>query len=62
MAVKIIRQGKNPKDIEREGECNNCHTVFTFTRADAEIVYDQRDGDFLRIACPFCKNDVTTGI
>lgn len=62
MTIKIIRQGKNPKDIEHEGECRNCHTVFTFTRADAETVYDQRDGDFFRIACPFCKQDVTQGV
>lgn len=62
MAVKIIRPGKKPEDVIHEVECRHCTTVFQFTRGDAETVSDQRDGDFLRIACPFCKQDVTTGI
>lgn len=61
MAVKIIRPGIKPKDIVFEVECRHCTTVFQFARGDAETVYD-RTGDFLRIKCPFCKQDFTRGL
>lgn len=57
--VTVIKQGKLPEDVEYEVECYKCRTIFSFKAKEAEKVYDQRDGDFLSINCPICKNKVT---
>lgn len=59
MTVKIIQQGTLPELRPYRCECTHCRTVFEFLRSDAEYVSDQRDGDFLRIDCPFCGKACT---
>ena len=54
--IKIIKQGIDPKDYTYAHKCYECDTIFTFQKTDFETVYDQRDGDFLRIVCPVCKD------
>lgn len=50
----IIREGFIPEQHPIRLECDNCHTIFEFAKSEAELVYDQRDGNFLKIACPMC--------
>lgn len=53
--MKIIEQGALPEEKIYKVRCNNCSTLFEFKKHEAEYVSDQRDGDFLRVSCPFCK-------
>lgn len=52
---KIIKQGSLPDHEVIETTCGNCKTIFTFTVIEADAVYDQRDGDYFKISCPFCS-------
>lgn len=60
MTVQIIRAGILPEEQPYTATCRNCDCQFTFLRADASYVSDQRDGDYLRIPCPTCTQTVTT--
>lgn len=58
MAVEIITPGILPEDRKYTATCSRCACKFKFLRGDAELVHDQRDGDYLRIGCPTCYADV----
>ena len=53
--MKIIRHGKIPQEKECQSECHNCKTLFSLTIAEGELVYDQRDGDYIKTNCPLCS-------
>lgn len=53
--MEIIVRGKLPEEDEYEATCYRCRTVFRFQRVEARYVSDQREGDYLSIACPVCK-------
>lgn len=57
--VVIIRHGELPEEKSYETTCRHCNTIFVFERHEARLVRDQRDGDFLKIACPLCKTKCT---
>jgi hypothetical protein len=61
--MKIIKQGTPPEDRVYRGVCHRCKCEVEFKRSEAEFVPDQRDGSFLRVACPCCKAcHITVGV
>lgn len=59
MTIKIIRHGTLPEARPYKATCRHCDCHFEFHRGDATFVADQRDGDYLFIPCPTCKQQVT---
>lgn len=59
--VEITKKGKLPSEKVYTASCRNCHTQFKFKQGEAEMVYDQRDGNYLKITCPLegCGHVVT---
>lgn len=57
--MRIIRPGKEPRNKEYRTTCGNCDCHFEFVASEAKEVQDQRDGDYLEIACPTCGHAVT---
>lgn len=57
--VHIIERGTPPGDEPIETKCRRCTTKFSFTEGEAKRIPDQRDGDYLEIACPVCSASVT---
>lgn len=51
--MNIIKAGKLPEEKQYQTTCDRCKTIFTFKQKEAEYVSDQRDGDFLKVKCPF---------
>ena len=60
--MKIIKKGKLPEKRVYRAHCPHCKTIFSFEKHEAKLEGDQRDGDFLRVKCPLCKNDVCISI
>jgi hypothetical protein len=60
--VKIIHRGTDPKDVTHRAVCNRCKTEIEFTQSEAIYHSDQRDGDFLSIACPVCMTQITKAV
>lgn len=57
--MKIIKKGRLPGDKEFHADCRVCGCEFTFKQSEAiEIIYDQRDGDYMKVRCPFCNVDI----
>lgn len=48
----IVTPGQLPADKEVTTECNNCGTLFTFTRGEAKEGADDRFGRYLEVVCP----------
>lgn len=59
MTVKILIPGMEPEHTPIRGDCRHCGCAFEFMPADAKLIFDQRDGDFYFIPCPYCKCDYT---
>lgn len=53
--MKIIKKGVKMCDRLYKMECGDCGTVFEFKEKEGKVVYDQRDGDYIEIKCPVCK-------
>jgi hypothetical protein len=64
MSVRVIKEGKLPAKDEYYLKCNNCKCEFEFLREDTGVAphYDQRDGNYLSIDCPTCKQTCTIAI
>lgn len=58
--VEIIKQGQLPGDKIKRCTCRTCSTEFVFKVSEAKYNSDQRDGDFLSIPCPLCRNACIT--
>ena len=56
--MKAIKEGMIPGNIVHRASCNQCKTVVEFLRSEGRISYDQRDGDFITIVCPLCRDDI----
>lgn len=52
--MKVIKRGELPETKVYGGKCQRCSTEVEFVRGEAKYNSDQRDGDFLSIACPVC--------
>lgn len=58
--MNIIKQGVLPQEKVHQVTCRTCSTVFEFSKAEAQLVFDQRDGNYLKVNCPLCGNSCTT--
>lgn len=53
--MEIIKRGTPPSEKVFQGECYACGTIVKFTRAEAAISPDHREGPNYYITCPICK-------
>lgn len=53
--MKIIERGTIPADREWKATCVHCGTRFEFKQSEGTFRSDQRDGDYVEIPCPVCK-------
>jgi endogenous inhibitor of DNA gyrase (YacG/DUF329 family) len=60
--MKILKKGKRPEDKVYHAECTNCNTEVEFKYSEAKHIFDQRDGDYLTVKCPVCKQFIYTGV
>jgi hypothetical protein len=60
--MNIIERGKHPKNKLYTVRCRQCETKFEFEKHEAKMNYDQRDGDYVSIACPVCKTECTHSV
>ena len=56
MAIEVITRGHLPENDQFEACCHKCKSDLRFLRGDAKLTFDQRDGDFVTIACPVCQS------
>jgi hypothetical protein len=54
--MKIVKRGKDPKEIVWRGDCSKCGSTIEAKRGElVSIEYDQREnGEFGRATCPVC--------
>lgn len=60
--MRIIREGKIPEEKTYTVECHYCKTAFEFAQKEGRYQPDQRDGDYIEIACPTCKKPCTVAV
>lgn len=60
--MKILERGTKPTNKVYTVRCTHCRTKFEFARHEGKVIYDQREGDFIMIACPVCWSQVTTSV
>lgn len=58
MAIEVVRRGHLPEEDQFEAQCYRCKSDIRFLRSDAKFTADQRDGDFVTVACPVCQTPV----
>jgi hypothetical protein len=54
--VEILKKGKSPLELTYDHTCKICKTRFRFAYSEGQRMSDNRDGDYLTIDCPICKN------
>lgn len=56
--MRIITQGKHPRDYKYRCNCHACRSVIEYTKADVKVISDsQRDGTTHSLGpCPFCSS------
>ncbi len=57
--MKVLKVGNPPDGKVHRTSCRHCKARFEFAAREAKYITDQRDGDFLQIACPTCGAMVT---
>ncbi|QHN04411.1 hypothetical protein FTO74_14340 [Granulicella sp. WH15] len=57
--MRIIREGIQAAQQVVRFDCSRCHAMFEATAKEVTFVADFRDGDYLSIACPTCKDTCT---
>lgn len=57
--MRITKRGVLPATKVYQFECNHCHTEFECEQGEASYISDQRDGDYLAMACPVCGRSCT---
>lgn len=57
--MKIIKRGTIQSQREYRANCRTCDTVFQFAQWEGKVTKDQRDGDFVSIACPVCSMNIS---
>jgi len=60
--MKILKKGCLPKERRHVATCDNCRTKFEFQEGEAKMVSDQRDGDYLEVKCPLCKDGICVDV
>jgi len=56
--MEVLFRGTSPLEREIESTCNTCSTVVRFKICEGTIVYDQRDGNSVKVTCPVCGNSI----
>ena len=56
--MKIIKNGKIPEEKSYQCSCNYCKTIFECQMKDGSLIADQRDGDSIKVDCPYCRRPV----
>lgn len=57
--MRIIKPGIINGDKIEQVTCNKCKCEFEFALAEATLVADLRDGNYLAVSCPTCRRQVT---
>jgi hypothetical protein len=60
--MRIIKEGIDPLEMIYRATCTYCKTEIEFARKEANVTYDQREGDWLSVQCPLCKNSINCSI
>lgn len=60
--MEILKQGTKPEDSVHTGRCINCGTEVKFKRSEGKVTFDQRDGDYVTVACPTCRRPIHSNI
>lgn len=56
--MRIIKKGKLPKERKAILCCDKCKTKFECSVKEMKYRFDQRDGDFYEVNCPFCREKI----
>ncbi|WP_311270505.1 hypothetical protein [Sphingobium sp. WCS2017Hpa-17] len=59
MAIKVTKRGSLPEHDLFAGTCHRCKTEVEFERQDARFTDDQRDGGYLTVPCPTCRDNIS---
>ncbi len=59
--MKILKKGTPETERVFHGSCR-CGTEVEFKQREGKVTYDQRDGDFIEVACPICQNRIIVSI
>lgn len=57
--MRVIKQGNPPYDAPLQGTCNSCSAVIEFKPREAQLILDNRYGDYYEIDCPCCGQKIT---
>lgn len=60
--MNIIKRGTPPEDRKYTATCRRCKTEVEFLLRETEYHSDQRDGDYLQVACPVCLDPITVAV
>lgn len=62
--MRIIQAGFVEENLHYIGICNHCKCKVEFSRAEAKVTRDQKDGDYVSISCPTecCGNKIHVAI
>lgn len=54
--MKVIKKGKgSPADKSARFTCNKCGSRIEAKKSEGKYQSDWRDGDFIEVKCPECK-------
>ena len=60
--MKVIECGVHPNEKLYTVRCRQCSTKFEFEAHEAKVIYDERDGNYVEIACPLCRTKCTQSV
>jgi hypothetical protein len=60
--MRITKTGCLPGRLVYNSKCGWCSTEFEYKQEEGHITYDQRDGDYIVVACPFCRRMVSESV
>jgi RNase P subunit RPR2 len=56
--MNILYRGTLPEDKEYEVVCRNCQSILRFKASEGRLTLSQKEGNFLTIICPICKDSI----
>lgn len=60
--MKILQRGLMPGEKTYRTVCRSCMSHIEFEQREAEIVRDQRDGDYVTVKCPVCDKPINCAL
>lgn len=52
IGMRVIKMGELPTETSYEFVCRSCKSTIIAKQHEGELVFDQRDGNFVRFVCP----------